>query len=181
MSHSELHGEVYYPSQDVIQNANVQNIDELYQWAFEHPLEFWEQRANEYEWYSKWDKVLDDSNKPFFKWFTNAQVNIVHNALDRHQNTERKNKIAYYWEGEAGDAREITYGDLYVEVNQFANVLKALGVVKGDRVTIYMGRIPEIVVAMLASAKLGDITTMEDEASVEEARKAMLDLKAEIL
>lgn len=157
MSHHELHGEVYYPSEQVIKNANVQSIDELYKWAFEHPTEFWEERANEYEWYSKWDKVLDDSNKPFFKWFTNAQVNIVHNALDRHQNTERKNKIAFYWEGEAGDTREITYADLYVEVNKFANVLKALGVVKGDRVTIYMGRIPEIVVAMLACAKLGAI------------------------
>jgi acetyl-CoA synthetase len=153
----ELHGEVYYPSAQIVQNANVQNADELYQWAFDHPLEFWEQRAHEYEWYSKWDKVLDDTNKPFFKWFTNAQVNIVHNALDRHQNTERKNKIAYYWEGEPGDSRAITYGELYVEVNKFANVLKSLGVVKGDRVTIYMGRIPEIVVAMLACAKLGAI------------------------
>lgn len=153
----ELHGEVYYPSAQVIQNANVQNPDELYQWAFEHPTEFWEQRANEYDWYSKWDKVLDDSNKPFYKWFTNAQVNIVHNALDRHQTTDRKNKIAFYWEGEPGDSREITFGDLYLEVNKFANVLKSLGVVKGDRITIYMGRIPEIVVAMLACAKLGAI------------------------
>lgn len=157
MSDQELHGEVYYPSEQVVQNANVQNVDELYQWAFENPLEFWEQRANEYEWYSKWDKVLDDSNKPFFKWFTNAQVNIVHNALDRHQKTATREKIAYYWEGEPGDSREITYGELYVEVNKFANVLKSLGVVKGDRVTIYMGRIPEIVVAMLACAKLGAI------------------------
>lgn len=153
----ELHGEVYYPSPEIVANANVQNVDELYQWAFEHPDEFWEQRANEYEWYSKWDKVLDESNAPFYKWFTNAQVNIVHNALDRHQTTWRKNKAAFLWEGEAGDTRVITYGDLYREVNQFANVLKSLGVVKGDRVTIYMGRIPEIVVAMLACAKLGAI------------------------
>lgn len=157
MSDHKLHGEVYYPSAEVIANANVQNVDELYQWAYEHPQEFWEQRANEYEWYSKWDKVLDDSGAPFFKWFTNAQVNIVHNALDRHQTTERKNKIAFYWEGEAGDTREITYAELYLEVNKLANVLKSLGVVKGDRVTIYMGRIPEIVAAMLACAKLGAI------------------------
>lgn len=153
----ELHGEAYYPSPEIVANANVQNVDELYQWAFEHPDEFWEQRANEYEWYSKWDKVLDESNAPFYKWFTNAKVNIVHNALDRHQTTWRKNKAAFLWEGEAGDSRVITYGDLYREVNQFANVLKSLGVVKGDRVTIYMGRIPEIVVAMLACAKLGAI------------------------
>lgn len=153
----ELDGEVYYPSPEVIANANIKNVDELYQWAFEHPEEFWAQRANEYEWYSKWDKVLDDSHAPFYKWFTNARVNIVHNALDRHQTTWRKNKAAFIWEGEAGDSRVITYGDLYREVNQFANVLKSLGVVKGDRATIYMGRIPEIVVAMLACAKLGAI------------------------
>lgn len=153
----ELHGEVYYPSPEVVADANVQNLDELYQWAFEHPEEFWAQRANEYEWYSKWGKVLDESNAPFYKWFTNAQVNIVHNALDRHQTTWRKNKAAFLWEGEAGDSRVITYGELYREVNQFANVLKSLGVVKGDRITIYMGRIPEIVVAMLACAKLGAI------------------------
>ncbi len=155
MSQNELHGEVYYPSEQVVANANVQNIDELYKWAYEHPEEFWEQRANEYEWYSKWDRVLDDSNAPFFKWFTNAKVNIVHNALDRHQATWRRNKAALIWEGEPGDSRILTYGDLYREVNQFANVLKSLGVGKGDRVTIYMGRIPEIAVAMLACAKLG--------------------------
>lgn len=157
MSEYEDHSQVYYPSPQVIENANVQNIDELYQWAFENPLDFWEERANEYEWYSKWDKVLDDSKKPFFKWFTNAQVNIVHNALDRHQNTWRKNKAALIWEGEPGDSRVLTYGDLYREVNQFANVLKSLGVAQGDRVTIYMGRIPEIMIAMLACAKLGAI------------------------
>lgn len=157
MSEHEDHSQVYYPSPQVIENANVQNIDELYQWAYENPLDFWEERANEYEWYSKWDKVLDDSKRPFFKWFTNAQVNIVHNAVDRHQNTWRKNKAALIWEGEPGDSRVLTYGDLYREVNQFANVLKSLGVVQGDRVTIYMGRIPEIMVAMLACAKLGAI------------------------
>ncbi len=157
MSQNELHGEVYYPSEQVVANANVQNIDELYKWAYEHPEEFWEQRANEYEWYSKWDRVLDDSNAPFFKWFTNAKVNIVHNALDRQQATWRRNKAALIWEGEPGDSRILTYGDLYREVNQFANVLKSLGVGKGDRVTIYMGRIPEIAVAMLACAKLGAI------------------------
>ena len=157
MSEHENQNEIYHPSPQVIENANVQNIDELYKWAFDNPLEFWEQRANEYEWYSKWDKVLDDSKKPFFKWFTNATVNIVHNAVDRHQKTWRKNKAALIWEGEPGDTRVLTYGDLYREVNQFANVLKSLGVEKGDRVTIYMGRIPEIMVAMLACAKLGAI------------------------
>lgn len=157
MSEHEDHTQVFYPSRHVIENANIQNIDELYRWAFDNPLDFWEQRANEYEWYSKWDKVLDDSKKPFFKWFTNATVNIVHNAVDRHQHTWRKNKAALIWEGEPGDSRVMTYGDLYREVNQFANVLKSLGVVQGDRVTIYMGRIPEIMIAMLACAKLGAI------------------------
>ncbi|MCC7165421.1 MAG: acetate--CoA ligase [Anaerolineae bacterium] len=157
MSQQELHGEVYYPSAQVVSNAIIPNPDELYEWAYANPLEFWAQRANEYEWYSKWDKVLDDSTAPFYKWFTNAQVNIVHNALDRHQDTDTRDKVAFFWEGEAGDERVLTYGDLYIEVNRFANVLKKLGVAKGDRITIYMGRIPEIIVAMLACAKIGAI------------------------
>ena len=95
--------------------------------------------------------------RPFTNGSRTRKVNIVHNALDRHQTGAQRDKVAFYWEGEAGDERVITYAALFSEVNQFANVLKRLGVVKGDRVTIYMGRIPEIVVAMLACAKIGAI------------------------
>jgi acetyl-CoA synthetase len=158
MSDNGLHGDVYYPLEEIVENANAQNYDELHQAALDDLPGFWEQIAREnFEWYDEWDTVLDDTNAPFYKWFTGAKVNIVHNALDRHQDTWRRNKVAILWEGEPGDKRTITYRELYREVNKFASVLRSMGVVKGDRVTIYMGRIPEIVVAMLACAKIGAI------------------------
>jgi acetyl-CoA synthetase len=148
--------EWFYPSEDIVQNAHVRDYETLYDEAMKDVEAFWAKRASEtLEWYKPWDKVLDRGNPPFFKWFTGAQTNIVLNALDRHVNTSRKNKVAYFFEGEQGDKRAITYWELNREVNKFANVLKNLGVKKGDRVTIYMGRTPEIAVAMLACAKIG--------------------------
>ncbi len=99
--------------------------------------------------------MLDDSDTPFFKWFVGGKTNIVHNALDRHLKTYRKNKLALIWEGEPGDTRTFSYFALNREVCKFANVLKSLGVKKGDIVTIYLPRIPEQVIAMLACAKIG--------------------------
>jgi acetyl-CoA synthetase len=99
--------------------------------------------------------VLDDSNPPFFKWFVGGKTNIVHNALDRHLKTFRKNKLALIWEGEPGDTRTYSYFSLHREVCKFANVLRSMGVKKGDIVTIYLPRIPEMVIAMLACAKIG--------------------------
>src|SRR6266568_58967 len=122
-----LEGEVFYPSAEVV----------------------------ELEWTKKWDKALDDSNKPFFKWFAGGKTNIVQNCLDRHQKTWRKNKLSLVWVGEKGDVRTYSYFALNRDVSKFANVLKAMGVKRGDRVTIYMPRVPEIVIAMLATAKIG--------------------------
>jgi acetyl-CoA synthetase len=99
--------------------------------------------------------VLEDSSPPFFKWFVGGETNIVHNALDRHVKTYRKNKLALIWEGEPGDVRSYSYHALNREVCKFANVLRSLGVKKGDIVTIYMPRIPEQIIAMLACAKIG--------------------------
>ena len=118
---------------------------------------YWAGRARELEWYRPWDTVLDESNKPFYKWFVGGQVNIVNNCLDRHVKTWRRNKLALIWEGEPGDQRSFSYHALNREVSKFANVLKAMGIKKGDRVTIYLPRIPEIVIAMLACAKIGAI------------------------
>ncbi|MFW5771738.1 MAG: acetate--CoA ligase, partial [Phototrophicaceae bacterium] len=103
------------------------------------------------------DTVLDDSNAPFYKWFVGGKTNIVLNALDRHVRTWRRNKLAFIWEGENGEQRTISYWRLSQEVNKFANVLRSMGVHKGDTVTIYMGRTPEIIIAMLACAKLGAV------------------------
>lgn len=150
-------GEWYYPSEDIVNNAHVPDYEALYREAMADVEGFWARRADSLEWYQRWDKVLDSSNAPFFKWFVGGKTNIALNALDRHVKTWRRNKLALIWEGEPGDRRTYSYWKLYREVNKFSNVLKSLGVRKGDRVTIYMGRIPELVMAMLACAKIGAV------------------------
>ena len=118
---------------------------------------FWAKEAKNLKWFKKWTKVLDDSKKPFFKWFINGKTNICYNCLDVHLTSAHKNKLALIWEGEDGSFRSFSYFALHREVNKFANVLKSLGVKKGDRVTIYMGRVPELEIAMLACARIGAI------------------------
>jgi acetyl-CoA synthetase len=154
---ASLVGEVFYPSVEVLSQAGLQDWDKTAAFAEKDLEGFWAKEAEELEWYRKWDQVLDESQKPFYKWFVGAQVNIVHNCLDRHMKTWRKNKLALIWVGEQGDVRTYSYYALNREVCQFASVLRAMGINKGDRVTIYMPRIPEIVIAMLACAKVGAI------------------------
>jgi acetyl-CoA synthetase len=155
---------LFSPSAELVENANVtaymkqkglHSYEELYAWTIKNPEAFWSDMANELEWYQPWEQVLDESNPPFFKWFTSAKCNIVHNAIDRHVKTWRRNKLALVWEGEDGSARTYTYHTLNREVSQMANVLKSMGVQKGDIVTIYLPRIPELPIAMLACAKIG--------------------------
>ncbi|MBZ0181757.1 MAG: acetate--CoA ligase [Melioribacteraceae bacterium] len=154
---TKMTGEVYYPSEEVIQKAHIKDWEKLNKEASEDNLAFWEKMADELHWFQKWDKVLDDSNKPFYKWFVGAKTNIAYNCLDVHVKGYRRNKLALTWEGEDGEFRAFSYYALHRETCKFANVLKSMGVQKGDRVTIYMGRIPEIVVAMLACARVGAI------------------------
>jgi acetyl-CoA synthetase len=154
----ELEGEVYYPSEQVVEQARLKDWDALAEKAGKDLQWFWGDEASELEWFKKWDKVLDDSNPPFYKWFVGAQTNIVHNAIDRHLKTHRKNQLALIWESEDGkEHRTFSYFAMNREVSRMANIIKSMGVQKGDRVTIYMGRIPEIVFAMLACAKIGAI------------------------
>ena len=89
-----LTGEVYYPSKQVIRKARIKDWDKTNRLAIENPEAFWEKEAKELKWFKKWDRVLDDSNKPFYKWFTNGKVNIAYNCLDVHLNNHRKNKVA---------------------------------------------------------------------------------------
>jgi acetyl-CoA synthetase len=152
-----LSGEVYYPTPEIIAQANVPNPDSVRAEAAKDLEGYWAKRADELEWFQKWDKVLDDSNKPFYKWFVGGKTNIVLNAIDRHVKSWRRNKLALIWEGEKGEVRTLSYHALAREVCRFANALKSMGVGKGDRVTIYMPRIPEIVIAMLATAKIGAV------------------------
>jgi acetyl-CoA synthetase len=154
-SNNKNNGNFYLPGKDVVKNANVREYDSLYKKSIKDREGFWGTEARNLEWFRKWDKVLDDSNKPFYKWFVGGKINIVHNAIDRHLKTWRRNKLALIWEGEPGDLRTFSYHALNREVSKFANVLKSMGVHKGDIVTIYMPQIPELAIAMLACAKIG--------------------------
>ncbi len=158
MAESASQPEVYYPSPEVVSQAYVKDYDRLCAEAEADLPAFWGKIAAEnFEWFEPWNKVLDDTNAPFYKWFVGARTNIVHNALDRHMRTATRNKAALIFEGEPGDSRTYTYQQLQHEVCKFAGVLKSQGVERGDRVTIYMGRIPELPIAMLACAKIGAI------------------------
>ncbi len=132
---------------------DLETFNAMYKKSLEQPDAFWSEVANELHWFKTWDTV-SEWNEPHAKWFTGATTNISYNCLDRHLST-RGDKIALVWEGEPGDVRRVTYRELHAEVSQFANVLKSLGIVAGDRVTIYLPMIPEAVVAMLACARIG--------------------------
>src|SRR3989338_9713479 len=116
--------------------------EKIYEEARKNPEAFWARFAEELVWFKKWDRILD-WNPPYAKWFVGGQLNASYNCVDRWAKSEFRNKAAIIWEGEPGDQRTLTYWDLYREVNQFANVLKGLGVGKGDRVAIYLPMIPE--------------------------------------
>ncbi len=149
---------IYEPSDAVVQYANEPDYLELRERALEDPVAFWDAKAQEMiDWYQPYETVLDDSNAPFYKWFTGGKTNIAHNALDRHTTDANKNKLALIWVGEDGEERSYSYYRLWRKVNQFANILKSMGVKKGDTVTIYMGRVPELCMAMLACAKIGAV------------------------
>ncbi len=157
MSSKKLSGEVFYPSEEIINKAHIKDWEALDKEAKKDYPGFWEKMAEELHWFHKWDKVIDDSDKPFYKWFTGAKTNIVYNCLDAHVKTFRRNKLALIWEGENGESKTYSYFALHRETCKFSNILKSLGVQKGDRVTIYMGRTPEIIIAMLACARIGAV------------------------
>ena len=148
---------VFEPSEEFRSKAHIKSLAEyqrLYKEAEEQPEEFWANIARELHWFKTWDRVLD-WKLPFAQWFVGGQLNISYNCLDRHAATWRKNKAAILWEGEPGDSRTLTYQQLLHEVSKCANVLKSLGVKKGDRVAIYMGMVPELSIALLACARIG--------------------------
>ncbi len=117
---------------------------------------FWAEQAGALDWFRPWDTVLE-WDLPFARWFDGGTLNVSYNCLDRHVAAGHEDKVAYHWEGEPGDTRTITYGQLLVEVSRFANVLRGLGVGRGDRVAIYMPMIPELPVAMLACTRIGAV------------------------
>jgi len=153
---------VYEPSDSVKTKATIKTMEEyreLYQKSVKDPEKFWGELAEELDWKKKWNKVLEwDFSKPEIKWFVGGKLNASYNCLDKHLNTWRRNKVALIWQGEPlEENRSFTYQQLYYHVCKFANVLKKLGVKKGDRVSIYLPMIPELPIAMLACARIGAI------------------------
>ncbi|HMH46224.1 MAG TPA: acetate--CoA ligase [Solirubrobacteraceae bacterium] len=127
----------------------------IYEQAAADPQAWWAAQAGELDWFQKWTRVLDDDDPPFYKWFTGGTLNVSYNCLDRHVIAGRGDRVAYHWRGEEGRERDITYAELLAEVERFASALKDLGVQMGDVVGIYLPMIPEVVVAMLACARIG--------------------------
>ena len=132
---------VFPPSKELSNNAYIKSMDEykrIYNESIADPEKFWGDLSEQLDWYKKWDKVLvEDFTNAKHEWFTNGKINVSYNCLDRHLNTERKDKIALIWEGEpVGQSKKYTYQELHDEVCKFANVLLKLGVKKGDRVSI---------------------------------------------
>src|SRR3989339_2006122 len=144
------------PTPETIKNSHVKDYEKLYKESIIDPEGYWEKIARELFWYKPWDKVLDWIF-PYARWFVGGQTNIVANALDRWQTTDVKNKLALLWVSQEQTERRFTYDELNDEVSKFANGLKSLGVKKGDKVTIYLPRIPEQFIAMLACLKIGAV------------------------
>ena len=149
-------GKYYTPDPSYKEQAWTKDYARAYSEFLADKEGFWEKQAHQLEWFKKWDKVLE-WNYPYAKWFVNAKLNITYNCLDRHVANHRRNKVALIWRGEEGEERIFTYQKLFHEVCRFANGLKKLGVVKGDRVCIYMPLVPEQVIAMLACARIGAV------------------------
>jgi acetyl-CoA synthetase len=146
---------LFPPSEAFAAAANVG--PEVYEKADADYLAFWKEQAlNRVTWFKEPTVVLDDSNPPFFKWFSDGELNVSYNCLDRHLD-DKGDKVAFHWIGEPGDSRDVTYRELYEEVTKLANGLKSLGVEKGDRVAIYLGMVVELPVALLACARIGAI------------------------
>ena len=153
----------------------------VYERADADPEKYWAAWAAELDWFEPWDRVLE-WNPPHAKWFQGGRLNVAYNCLDRHLDGARRNKAALVWEGEPGDQRTYTYWDLHREVGKFANVLKGLGVARGDRVAIYLPMIPEAAIAMLACARIGAIhSVVFGGFSADSLKDRILDAEAKLL
>jgi len=144
-----------FPPPEAFREEALLKDPAVYERAAADPQAWWVEQAEQPHWFKPWEQVLDDSNPPFYKWFTGGKLNVSYNCLDRHVEGGRGDRVAYHWRGEDGTERDITYAELLAEVKRFASALKALGIKPGDVVGIYLPMIPEVVVAMLACARIG--------------------------
>src|SRR3954447_649793 len=145
-----LDQETFDPPEDFVEHALIAD-ESVYEEAAKDPVAWWEKQAEALHWFERWDDALDESNAPFYKWFTGGKVNASYNCLDRHVEDGKGDKVAFHWRGEEGEERDVTYEELLRDTKKLANALKDQGIEKGDVVGIYLPMIPEVVVAMLAS------------------------------
>ena len=173
-------GRSFPPPNSLKKSAHVKS-KAVFDQARKDPEKFWATAAKELDWIEPWKKVLE-WDCPWAKWFIGGKINASYNCLDRHVKTTRKNKAAIIWEGEPGDERVLTYREVWRQVNQFANVLKKLGVKRGDRVAIYLGMVPELAIAMHACNRIGAIhSVVFGGFSAESLRDRINDAKANLL
>src|SRR3954471_2676409 len=150
-----LDQERFEPPEDFVKDALVTDLS-MHEEAEKDPPAWWLKQATELlDWFEEPTEALDDSNPPFFKWFKDGKLNVSHNCLDRHVEAGNGDRVAFHWHGEEGEEEEVTYADLLRDVQKFANALKDNGIEKGDVVGIFLPMIPEVVVAMLACARIG--------------------------
>lgn len=172
---------IYEPSEHFRENALLAD-DSLHRRAGEDRLQFWAEMAHGLHWFKKWDRVLDDSEAPYYRWYVGGKLNVSYNCLDRHVNSFRRNKAAIIFEGEDGNGLTLTYHQLHRKVNRFAAVMQKLGVKKGDRVVIYMPMVPEAIMAMLACTRVGAVHSVVFSGfSMEGLYKRIVDLDAKLL
>jgi acetyl-CoA synthetase len=174
-------GRIFKPNKEIKKRAHVKD------WKAEiekgRDIEkYWAEKAEQFEWFQKWDTVLDETNKPFYKWFVGGQINLAYNAVDRWINTNKRNQVAILYVNERGHEQKITYYELYVRVNKLANALKNLGVKKGDTVSMYLPMCPELLIALLACNKIGAVhSVVYSGLSVGAIVERMNDAKAKVL
>jgi len=175
----------FYPPADFAANSRLASLEEyrqLHRRSLDDPEGFWGEVAAELHWFKPWTQVLDESEKPFFKWFVGGKTNACYNCLDRHLKGPAADKNAIIWEGEPGDNKTLTYRQLHGEVCRFANVLKKLGIGKGDSVAIYLPMIPDLVVAVLACARIGAVHSVIFAGfSAESIKDRVLDAKSRLV
>ena len=176
----------FHPSREFREKAHIKSVEEyneIYKHSIEDPEGFWAEKAEQIDWFRKWESVFHYTEKPFVKWFEGGKLNVSYNCLDRHLKTWRKNKAAIIWEGEPeGDSKTYTYGELHREVCKFANVLKKKGVKRGDRICIYLPMVPELAISMLACTRIGAIHSIVFGGfSAKSLRERILDCEAKLL
>ena len=172
---------IFTPDTETLERANVKDWEAEIEKGKDFK-KYWAEKAEQFHWFKKWDTVLDDSNKPFYKWFEGGKINLAYNAVDRWIKTEKRNQVAILYVNERGHERKMTYYELYRRVNQFANGLKNMGVKKGDKVSMYLPMCPELIVSMLACTKIGAVhSVVYSGLSVGAFVERMNDARAKIL